>query len=263
MTSLPSLAPHLRQTLALFGARVAIVLGVGSALIPTSALAELQVGGNPKAVTIDAQNSSIKEILDALGKTFDVHVQSTANLEKQITGTYEGSLPKVLKRILEGYNVIMKTSKDGIEITVLGTRNASGTAGVSPTVPPASTVANTVAQAAPVSPASTPAAPPSLAGKDTETPMLSASANASSPLIVLAEGPSPPVPSGGSAPNAFPQAQPSSVAPPTPAAGSAPGAFPVGKPTTSLPPAPVGSAAMNTPGPQPTATGTAAPPVAK
>src|ERR1039458_7739685 len=103
MTNLPSIAPHIRQRLACLGARVAIVLGVAAALAPGSALAELQVGGSPQAVSIDAQNTSIKEILDALGKTFGVHFQSSANLEKQLTGTYEGSLPRVLMRVLEGY----------------------------------------------------------------------------------------------------------------------------------------------------------------
>ena len=266
MTSLPSIAPHLRQGLALLGARVAIVLGVASALAPTSALAELQVGGSPKAVSIDAQNTSIKEILDALGKAFDVHFQSTANLEKRLTGTYEGSLTRVLMRVLEGYNVILKTNEDRIEVTVLGTRNVPATAGGSPAL--------TVATAAPISPASpvpaskpsdvaeqpalaTPAAQPSPVGKDIEPPMPAASSTASSPLIMLAEGPTPPVPSTpspGSAPNAFPEGHPSTVAPPSPAVGSAPNAFPVGRPTANLPQVP-GSATTNAPGPQtPTAT---------
>jgi len=261
MTSLPSLAPHFRQGLALLGARVVIVLSVGSALAPMSARAELEVRGDPKAVTVDAQNSSIKEILDAFSKTFDVHFQSSANLEKQLTGTYEGSLRRVLMRVLDGYNVILKTDNDRIEVTVLGTRNAPATAGGSP--------ASTVAVAAPISPASTapasasklsnvteqpvlamPAAQPSFVGKDPEPPM-PASATGSSPLIMLAEGgPMPPVPTppSGSAPNAFPVGQASTVAPPSPVVGSTPSAFPVGRPTADLPQVP-GSLATSTSAP--------------
>jgi hypothetical protein len=257
MTSLPSLAPHLRQGLALFGARVAIVLSVGSALVPMSARAELEVRGNPQAVTVDAQNSSIKEILDAFGKTFDVHFQSSANLEKQLTGTYEGSLPRVLMRVLNGYNVIMKTNNDRIEVTVLGTRNAPATAGastiavaapISPASPvPASTLSNVTEQPA----LAMPAAQSSFVGKDPEPPMPAASSSASSPLMMLAEGgPMPPVPTPppGSAPNAFPVGQPSTVAPPSPVVGSAPSAFPVGRPTAELPQVP-GSPAANIPAP--------------
>jgi hypothetical protein len=271
MTSLPSIAPHVRQSSALLSARVAIALGIASVLTPTSALAELQVGGSPNAVSVDAQNTSVKEILDALGKAFDVHFQSSANLEKQLTGTYEGSLPRVLMRVLEGYNVIMKTSKDRIEVTVLGARNAPATAGVSS--PSTVAIAPPNSAVSPVTASKTgnvteqPAVQPSLASKDTQPPMPTATPTSSSPLIMLAEGPMPPVPStppAGSAPNAFPQGQPSTVAPPSPVVGSAPSPFPVGRPTANLPEVP--GAATNTPGPhgpQPsTTTVTGAPPVA-
>ena len=255
MTSLPSVAPHVRRGLASFGACVVIMLGVASALAPSSALAELQVGGSPEAVSIDAQNSSIKEILAALGKTFGVHFQSSANLEKQLTGTYQGPLPRVLMRVLEGYNVIMKTRKGGIDITVLGT-NAGATAATAATSP-----ALTVASAAPSSPASPVVA--SKPGDVTEQPALAtpvAPPKGETPLpgapVMLAEGLTPPVPStSGSAPS--PQAQPSTVAPPSPTAGAAPGAFPVGRPTANLPEIP-GSATTNAPAPQANPPGTAA-----
>jgi hypothetical protein len=251
MISLLALVPYSRRSSALLGAGFAIVLGFAPVVVSTSALAELRVGGNANAVTIDAQNTPIREILDTLGKTFDVRFQSTANLEKQITGTYEGSLSKVLIRILEGYSVVMKTSKEGIQVTVLGTKNASGAAAVSP----ASTVAvaDTVAQAA----------PPALAGNNVETPLpTTASSNASTTLMVVAEGPAPPVPTAGAADSANTmQVRPSTVAPPMPVVGSTQAAFPIGKATTSLPPVP-SSSGVQTPVPQPGA-GTAPAPVAK
>jgi hypothetical protein len=253
MISLSALVPYSRRSSALLGAGFAIVLGFAPAVVSTPALAELRVGGNANAVTIDAQNTPIREILDTLGKTFDVRFQSTANLEKQITGTYEGSLSKVLIRILEGYSVIMKTSKEGIQVTVLGTKNASGVAAAA--VSPASTVAvaDTVAQAA----------PPALAGNNAETPLpTTASSNASMALMVVAEGPAPPVPTAGAPDSANTmQVRPSTVAPPTPVVGSSQAAFPIGKATTSLPPVPTSSGAQ-TPVPQPGA-GTAPAPVAK
>ena len=230
---------------ALFGASLAI--GAGAALVPTPSFADLQVGGSAKAVTIDAQNTSIKEILDTLSKQFDVHFQSTANLQKQITGTYEGSLPKVLIRILEGYNVIMKTGKDRIQVTVLGTKNSSTAAGGTPE--PVVTGAT-----APPSAASAPVEPSSIANHDIKMP--SAPAGASPPPILLAEGP-PPTASPPS--SSFPQVQPSTVAAPTPTAGSGQTAFPVGKPTTTIAPGASGSAAVTAPAPQPGNATTAAP----
>ena len=253
MISLLALVPYSQRSSALLGAGFAILLGFAPVVVSTSALAELRVGGNANAVTIDAQNTPIREILDTLGKTFDVRFQSTANLEKQITGTYEGSLSKVLIRILEGYSVVMKTSKEGIQVTVLGTKNASGVAAAA--VSPASTVAvaDTVAQAA----------PPALAGNNVETPLpTTASSNASTTLMVVAEGPAPPVPTAGAADSANTmQVRPSTVAPPMPVVGSTQAAFPIGKATTSLPPVP-SSSGVQTPVPQPGA-GTAPAPVAK
>jgi hypothetical protein len=253
MISLLALVPYSRRSSALLGAGFAIVLGFAPVVVSTSALAELRVGGNANAVTIDAQNTPIREILDTLGKTFDVRFQSTANLEKQITGTYEGSLSKVLIRILEGYSVVMKTSKEGIQVTVLGTKNASGVAASA--VSPASTVvvADTVAQAA----------PPALAGNNVETPLpTTASSNASTTLMAVAEGPAPPVPTAGAADSANTmQVRPSTVAPPMPVVGSTQAAFPIGKATTSLPPVP-SSSGVQTPVPQPGA-GTAPAPLAK
>jgi hypothetical protein len=234
----------------LFGAGFATVLGVGAMLGPTCARADLHVGGNPKAVTIDAQNSSIKEILAELGKSFDVHVQSTADLNKQITGTYEGSLSKVLIRLLEGYNVILKTGHDGIQLTVLGTKNASGTV----TVSPAPSAADSTAQGS----------QPSLAVNNAETPAATTPLNVSRTVILLAEGTAPPVPSGAAtdaAPNPM-QVAPSTVAPPTPVVGATPSVFPLTKATTNLPPVSSGATPGSGPVPKPSA-GTATAPLAK
>jgi hypothetical protein len=43
----------------------AIALGVALAIAPTSVLAKVVVRGNPKAVSIEAQNASVEEILVA------------------------------------------------------------------------------------------------------------------------------------------------------------------------------------------------------
>jgi hypothetical protein len=100
------------------------MLGVALATAPTSALAEVQVRGTPEAVSIEANNTSVKDILSSLGTAFDVHYRSSVNLEKQLTGTYEGSLPRVMKRILNGYSFVVKTGDGGVEVTVIGISTA-------------------------------------------------------------------------------------------------------------------------------------------
>lgn len=111
------------------GTRAVAALGFTLAIAPISAIAAAQVSGNPAAVSIETQNTSVEEILSALGREFNVHYRSSANLEKQLTGTYQGSLQRELIRILEGYDFFISKMSDGrIEVTVLGTSHASGTA---------------------------------------------------------------------------------------------------------------------------------------
>jgi hypothetical protein len=111
----------------------AIALGVALAIAPTLVLAEVVVRGNPKAVSIEAQNASVEEILVTLGNAFDVHYRSSTDLRKRLTGTYEGSLQKVVTQVLNGYDFLVATGERRIEITLLGSSAASP--GATPPVP--------------------------------------------------------------------------------------------------------------------------------
>ena len=108
-------------------ARAAATLAAALAITPASALAAAQVSGNPQAVSITAQNTSIEEILSVLSHEFSVHYNSSVNLDRQLTGTFQGSLQGVLTRVLEGYNFVIKMSDGRTELTVLGTRNVHDT----------------------------------------------------------------------------------------------------------------------------------------
>jgi hypothetical protein len=131
MTSLAFIALSTRHGSPLFSAAVA--LGIALAIGPTSALAEVVVRGNPKAVSIEAQNASVEEILVALGNAFDVHYRSSIDLRKRLTGTYEGSLQKVVTQILNGYDFFVGTGERRIEITLVGSSATSP--GATPPVP--------------------------------------------------------------------------------------------------------------------------------
>jgi hypothetical protein len=103
-----------------FAFRAAIVLGAGLAIASTSVFAEIQVRGSPEAVTVEARDTSVEEILAALSRAFDMDYQSSVNLDKPLYGTYVGSLSRVLTRILQGYNFILKTENGSIAVTVVG-----------------------------------------------------------------------------------------------------------------------------------------------
>jgi hypothetical protein len=188
------------------GMRAAILLAAALAIAPTSVLAEVQVRGSPQAVRIEARDTPVEEILAALGRAFGMHYQLLANVDKRVSGTYVGPLPRVLARILDGYNFILKTDNGSIAVTVVGTPNAAAAA-------PASSDPKVVRQL----PA---AAPPTAAvGEGRARPTASASTAAPSPAVEPAEGspfPTPALPTSGSAPAPVPELKQSGAPAPVP-----------------------------------------------
>lgn len=71
--------------------------------------AETRITGEPDAVRIEARDAPVAEVLEALGESFGLQYRGTASLSRRVTGTYEGSLQRVVRRLLEGHDFIMKT----------------------------------------------------------------------------------------------------------------------------------------------------------
>jgi hypothetical protein len=212
-----------------FGACAAVLLAAAFAIATTPALAELRVRGSAEAVRIEARDSSLEEILAALNRTFNMHYQSSANLDKRLSGTYSGPLSRVLARILGGYNFVLKTDNGSIALTVLGPPGAT----------PASSAPRVVRQPAEG------AARARGAAEDLASPQVSASTAAPSPAVERTEEPSFPTParpSSGAPPAPVPELRQSeaAAAPTPPAPGSKPSPAPEpGRPAAdaSSPPA--------------------------
>jgi hypothetical protein len=191
-----------------FGMRAAILLGAALAIAPTSVLAEMQVRGTPEAVRIEARDAPVEEILAALSRAFGMHYQLSVNVDKRLSGTFVGPLPRVVTRILDGYNFILKTDNGSIAVTVVGTPNAAAAV-------PASSGPNVAQQPA----AAAPAAQPPSVGEDRARPTASPSTAAPSPAVELAEGssfPTPAPPTSGSAPAPVPELKQSGAPAPVP-----------------------------------------------
>jgi hypothetical protein len=121
--------------------RVALTVGVALAVVPTWARAETQVRGTPQAVVVEVQNAPIEEVLVALTDAFKVQFKSSANLDKRLTGTYEGTLQQAVSRILKGYDFVVKSGQAGIEITLLGSGKPVAVVGARPATRPAEAAA--------------------------------------------------------------------------------------------------------------------------
>ena len=98
----------------------AIGLVIALAMIPICVRAEIKVRGTPQAVVVEAQNASVEEVLIALTDTFKVRFRSAANLNKRLTGTYQGTLRQAVSRILKGYHFAARSGPAGLEITLHG-----------------------------------------------------------------------------------------------------------------------------------------------
>jgi hypothetical protein len=212
----------------------ATVFFVGLAVVvPISAFAAPEISGTPEAVSIDAQHSSIKEILSELRQRFDVQFQSTANLDASLTGTYKGPLRQIVARLLAGHNFIIITKPSGLEVTVFGNGPSTSTTIASNASAIGSNQAPTgPAQIQHVMPAAPPSAPIS---KQEQQPAGSDRSSGPAPLIRAAEGASA-VPT--------PVLTPSTVLAPVPGPATMP--MPEPKPSGNTPTATTSTASMFT-----------------
>ena len=244
MTTSTSIALRKTAGFASAASPAAIALGIALAIAPTWARAETQVHGTPQAVVVEAQNATIEEILVALTDTFKVQFKSAANLDKRLTGTYQGTLQQAVSHILKGYDFVVKSGQAGLEITLLGSGKPVAVVGARPAIK--------TAEAAPMAgPQPTPIA--TADGADHPVPV--PTSGGPTPPIKVAQGPAPvptppapgttapaPVPQIGSGPAPSPTppqpgAAPTPV-PPLPTASSAAPPAPTAIPSAVAPPAP-------------------------
>jgi hypothetical protein len=115
--------------------------------LPAHAAVEVQ--GTSASIHVIAQNANVSEVLRALTETLkSFHCNETTNIDGLINGSYKGSVEDVLGRVLRGYDYIITTQGNALEIVVIG---RSGSA---PAVLPASGTVAPVATA-PTSPSNT------------------------------------------------------------------------------------------------------------
>jgi len=89
------------------------------------ACAEVRVSGKSDALIVEAREAPIKQVLERLRTTLKLNYRVAGSLDRVVTGTYTGSLQRVLSRLLADYNYVMRSSADGEQLVVFG----SGVAG--------------------------------------------------------------------------------------------------------------------------------------
>jgi hypothetical protein len=118
----------LRRLLVLAITSAALLAGPGNA-----ARAQVSVDGRPDAVHIEARDATLREVFDALQTKFGLHYRTDDALEKRKTGVFEGTLPRVIARMLDGYDFAMKLTPQGVDVLVLRQNQADSKAVISAT----------------------------------------------------------------------------------------------------------------------------------
>ena len=97
----------------------AAVFGAGAA--PAAAEVRITDAGSGR-LAVAAHDATIREILDALGASHTIRFRASPALSQVVTGTYTGTLPRVLSRILDGYDHVIQSTPSGLRIDVVGAR---------------------------------------------------------------------------------------------------------------------------------------------
>jgi hypothetical protein len=82
----------------------------------------VRVRGDITAVRIDARRTTIADVLAALNAAFDMSYRSSIVLDVEINGTYAGSLRRVISRVLDGYNYVIKQDDAKLAVIIFGRR---------------------------------------------------------------------------------------------------------------------------------------------
>jgi hypothetical protein len=106
---------------------VASLIAVASLLIvkPSFAFDGVKVAGTAEKLKIEVNNATIDNALAALRSAVDFKCRCSPPLDRRVTGVYQGNIRRVLSRLLEGDDYVIKTSSSGaLEVIVLRTNGS-------------------------------------------------------------------------------------------------------------------------------------------
>ena len=88
---------------------------------PSFGLDRIRVVGTAEQLQLELSNNTVDDALAALRSAFDLKCRCAMSLDRRVTGVYRGNIGRVLSRLLEGYDFVIKISPSGaVEAIVLG-----------------------------------------------------------------------------------------------------------------------------------------------
>jgi hypothetical protein len=96
------------------------IIALGALCAGTPACAEVRfIDGGAGVITLEAHNATVREVLEALSDSRTIQFRTSEALSQVVTGTYSGTLPRVLARILNGYDYVIQSTPSGLRLSVL------------------------------------------------------------------------------------------------------------------------------------------------
>ena len=86
--------------------------------------ADIRVQGPEDAVRVEAHDATRGEILAALAGRFALHYRGATD-SRGLTGTFEGPLLDVVKRVLAGYDYVINHIGDSLEVVVVSPQSTT------------------------------------------------------------------------------------------------------------------------------------------
>jgi len=97
--------------------------------------AEVLVEGSVGSARVQASKVPVAEVLTALGTAFGVRYRAVVALDRPVTGSFSGPLQRIVADLLDGYDYVLKTSPDTIEIVVVGKQGSNASFSAIPAAP--------------------------------------------------------------------------------------------------------------------------------
>jgi hypothetical protein len=118
------------------------MLAFASLLIVKSSFAfdGVRIVGTAEKLQIELSNATVGNALVALRSAFNFECRCSPPIDRRVTGVYRGNIGRVLSRLLEGYDYVIKTSPSGAVEVIVFRANASPQPNPSYASSPATTV---------------------------------------------------------------------------------------------------------------------------
>jgi hypothetical protein len=101
----------------------AILVALSAWSFADTARAEVRVEGTVQDVRISAKDAAIADVLAAVQARFNFRYRSRIPLDLVASGTYSGSLRRVIDRLLDRYDHVITVNPDGVTAIIIGSKS--------------------------------------------------------------------------------------------------------------------------------------------